>query len=472
MLKEGDSINFTKASCTLDGCVKIYTSRVDSVDSETKKLMSGLADSHDLDTIEGEIDPDAPVKTRKRKAHVSTIESNPESLNLKKFDSEFMVDPLFKKTSADFDEGGARGLLLNHLQIGLNGRIVFDASDAYSLHTSTITKEEPKKETVDVAQLKKLFADALKDLDKVYICPSLRDFQFNSANSDFDPQKYLETAQDYLNVPDEPEPMHMADAGGYDDDDDAPGFGGDMMMDDGGGFEAADMSIMPIQSQAHADPNAIPRMLDQMRKSRLSLVPEEAPQNGDIEWTQDQNDIAQHELFSYFDRAMIKNWSGPEMWKAKKAIPSMSILFSKTTYHVEPAVEEGATPAERKKRTKTSLSFFDTVSEDDLFAKPKSLSTLDIPKTQQAKKEDHLLPPDLLLGSKDFLGLFMKPGFTLRFKKKSNVGYSILLNDDLNSDAPEQEGDAAFWAENEVQPEGAFMGESLSCTIFLRYLIL
>ena len=45
LLREGDSINFQKASCTLDGCVKIYTSRVDSVDSETKRLLSGLADS-------------------------------------------------------------------------------------------------------------------------------------------------------------------------------------------------------------------------------------------------------------------------------------------------------------------------------------------------------------------------------------------------------------------------------------------
>ena len=45
LLKEGDGVNFQKASCTLDGCVKIYTSRVDSVATETGKLLSGLADS-------------------------------------------------------------------------------------------------------------------------------------------------------------------------------------------------------------------------------------------------------------------------------------------------------------------------------------------------------------------------------------------------------------------------------------------
>lgn len=43
LLRDGDSINFQKASCTLDGCVKIYTSRVDSVDTETRKLLHGLS---------------------------------------------------------------------------------------------------------------------------------------------------------------------------------------------------------------------------------------------------------------------------------------------------------------------------------------------------------------------------------------------------------------------------------------------
>lgn len=50
-------------------------------------------------------------------------------MDLKKLDIEFTVDPLFRKTSADFDEGGARGLLLNHLSMSSNGQIIFDAGD-------------------------------------------------------------------------------------------------------------------------------------------------------------------------------------------------------------------------------------------------------------------------------------------------------------------------------------------------------
>ena len=45
LMRDGDSINFQKASCTLDGCVKVYTTRVDAVASETSRLLSGLAEN-------------------------------------------------------------------------------------------------------------------------------------------------------------------------------------------------------------------------------------------------------------------------------------------------------------------------------------------------------------------------------------------------------------------------------------------
>lgn len=79
LLKEGDSVNFQKASCTLDGCVKIYTSRVDSVATETGKLLSGLAESknekgkrdggereEDEDGEEGEDEEGVKKKARKK----------------------------------------------------------------------------------------------------------------------------------------------------------------------------------------------------------------------------------------------------------------------------------------------------------------------------------------------------------------------------------------------------------------------
>lgn len=59
LLREGDGVNFQKASCTLDGCIKIYTNRVDSVATETGKLLSGLADSGNKKKKGGERDDGA-----------------------------------------------------------------------------------------------------------------------------------------------------------------------------------------------------------------------------------------------------------------------------------------------------------------------------------------------------------------------------------------------------------------------------
>lgn len=77
LLKEGDGVNFQKASCTLDGCVKIYTSRVDSVATETGKLLSGLADSNskkkgregddEAEDSEEEVDEDGVVRKKPKK---------------------------------------------------------------------------------------------------------------------------------------------------------------------------------------------------------------------------------------------------------------------------------------------------------------------------------------------------------------------------------------------------------------------
>ena len=65
---------------------------------------------------------------------------------------EFSVDPLFKKTSADFDEGGARGLLLNHLSVHESGKIIFDSSDTHA--DFAISSESRSLESVDVTKLR------------------------------------------------------------------------------------------------------------------------------------------------------------------------------------------------------------------------------------------------------------------------------------------------------------------------------
>lgn len=136
---DDNSINFQKASSTLDGCVKIWTSRVDSVGTETGKLLSNLANEGTANDERGSDDEggDPSDKQQRRRANrpaEATLAKSYAQLKVKKLETEFTIDPLFKKTCADFDEGGAQGLLMNHLSLGMGRqgamRVVFDAGDS------------------------------------------------------------------------------------------------------------------------------------------------------------------------------------------------------------------------------------------------------------------------------------------------------------------------------------------------------
>jgi condensin complex subunit 2 len=117
---------------------------------------------------------------------------------------EFSVDPLFRKTCADFDEGGASGLLLNHLHVYGGGRIVFDASDVdVAAKVQPVNQQELDElnGTVDMSQLLQstpyfllsyygiclnlaiaAYGPVIPNLEDLVICPTLRGFSFSSAS--------------------------------------------------------------------------------------------------------------------------------------------------------------------------------------------------------------------------------------------------------------------------------------------------
>lgn len=162
VLKEGDGINFQKASFTLDGCVKIYTSRVDSVASETGKLLSGLADRdaknggrrRGLDDEEegasdeekaGENEEEDRAKRSKRKHRSeNTLAKSFSQIQVKKLELELAVDPLFRKMCSDFNEGGAHSLLLNNLGIDSTGRVVFDGQADNQEEANSSNNTQPR----------------------------------------------------------------------------------------------------------------------------------------------------------------------------------------------------------------------------------------------------------------------------------------------------------------------------------------
>ena len=171
-------VNFTKASCTLDASVKIYSYRVDDVHLSSYKVLAnmnrtgpgnkdGLNDDDDLND-DGRHDDTSRSRSQRKigmssARGESTLCSNVSSLNVSKLDLSYNVDPLFHKMSKEFDEGGARGLLLNNLCVSRHGcNIQFDSKEEElnesKVIESNVTDEEDGKnrliaDSVDITGL-------------------------------------------------------------------------------------------------------------------------------------------------------------------------------------------------------------------------------------------------------------------------------------------------------------------------------
>ncbi|RKP21405.1 barren [Rozella allomycis CSF55] len=375
LLRDGDSINFQKASCTLDGCVKIYTSRVDSVATETGKLLSGLSESEksndgkaNIKDKDEEDDEEVNVEKVKRRNRVNTIEKNLAHISIKNFDLEFDVDPLFKKTSADFDEGGARGLLLNNLMITSSGKILFDSSEAVDVIDEEIPSSLERNEELDISKLIDKFIPDIEDVFSRDICPTFKDYSIgDSTNSmTIDMQEMFKRIED--NVPLQIEELiNEEDINNFDFNE---------------GFEENE-DILPEQINEETQQQRIP-----IEEEFLSSMANE-----------------KENIFSYFDSKIFKNWAGPEHWKLTNFIKTKNSINKPTK--------------QKKEKKEFFIDFFsmEPINLDQLFA-TKATNQAPITFTrnnlQEQTKNIHLLPDDFQISSKEFTCLFTKPKFTLK----------------------------------------------------------
>ncbi|PKI84564.1 hypothetical protein MVES1_001686 [Malassezia vespertilionis] len=392
------SINFQKASCTLDGCVKVWTSRVDSVMAETGRLLSGLQDEEEgaQDRADEEQaaddgdESDAAVgrTSKRRRAKETTLASSFAQLQAKRFDLEFSVDPLFKKTSADFDEGGAGGLLMNHLHVDDGMKVVFDASDVAAVVEDSAAESEVAEEACDATAEQAVDIDALRNilllaaahtdpaqanqtleaiLQSRILCPSISTFRFSDDNDAQLPSmptdEHAEMASFELDM-DDGMPLHEEEEDFFD---------GHAAIDDAPEF---DVAFMHNTDLAHDDP------------------PSTAPQGHDM-------------LFDYFDNRMKKNWAGPEHWKMAR------INFAALQKERGPAA---SVPTEEKPKARRKealvIDFFSNdaaQSANALFAASATPASIKMPKAAQNNTATHLLPDDQHYNSKRLLRLFLKP---------------------------------------------------------------
>ncbi|KAI5289098.1 hypothetical protein KEM52_000907, partial [Ascosphaera acerosa] len=492
LLKEGDGVNFQKASCTLDGCVKIYTSRVDSVATETGKLLSGLADSNaekvarkgQADGEGGDADDDAggeggdddeddesgKKKSKKRtRVHEATLAPSFASLQLKRMELELAVDPLFKKASADFDEGGARGLLLNNLSINGEGRIVFDSSDdAADAAKRNDEKQQDEQEEadaagiddhesspvdVDIGSLARRFFPDMSLLAEQTVCPSLKDFDLGDPNGSLNipflqnsdawkQEGHSDAGAGYA----DPSGIMLDDdmALGFDHDDDATitglDLGGEIGFGQGGevwareaALEGGGHGLIGVAGTDAGDTTAVGSDEGDTYAMSLSL--------GNLSAAQEQESI-----LSYFDNALKKNWSGPEHWKIKK-------IKDTTAGH---GSADGPKAAKRAEKEAFRIQFgedLDPAAAALIYTPAASNAAISMPKTQWKTKGRNLLPDDKHFNSRQLLRLFLKPRARMGFeRRRATAGAGTVAG--LSQLPNSTNIDENFWA-NQKNPADA-----------------
>lgn len=398
------------------------------------------------------------------------------------------MDPLFKKASADFDEGGAKGLLLNHLAIDGRGRIVFDSSDdanedskdADVMEQDNIKQEEndedgdnadapeedqaaPKSPNnddtfeenteIDVGSLASKFFPDMERLEEQDICPSLKNFDLGDPSGTLD-IPLLKASEDWRNDKSNDEARGANDPSGIMlDDDNAIGFDDDDASL--GGFDLKDGAGFGDGGEVWAREAALEPML------KVHRVDQDGDENQDgEEGDQDAYTISlahqpgknsEHEnILSYFDNALQKNWAGPEHWKIRR--------IKETT-----ATSSGnAAPKQRKEKEPFEIDFgapLDPGVAEVMYTAASSSSAISLPKTQWKTKGRNLLPDDKHFNSRQLLRLFLKP--KARMGSKRLTGPRQFTNRrQENNTAGNGEMDEAFWAnhkteEDPIDEEGA-----------------
>eukprot|EP00055_Hartaetosiga_balthica_P005590 m.16596 g.16596 ORF g.16596 m.16596 type:complete len:727 (-) comp4645_c1_seq1:161-2341(-) len=401
--RPGELTNFQMASVTLDASVKIYSCRVDSIHAEAYKVLGGMNrnDKKKSDNVE---DVDGQRKKRSRHRAVNTLEANPDSLIVKKFDLEFDVDPMFKQMSAAFDEGGARGLLLNHLTTDKQGTLIFDSQE------KDLGKEKSTSDVPDSAfssLLSEWMCNVDATMENTVICPTLGNFTFmgwtpdvsegtdaiSSLNRSVFGESYKHQIADMS--------MHnltvdMNVNGGTYDLNDSDVY-------DGGFADVFDDTVAPSMIEPKAITLQQASTIQKMGVVAANLA------NALTENTTDSE-------YSYFNEAAMKNWAGPSHWKfQKKASTNPQIDMN----------EDGDAKKKKKAKEKFYIDFEEDGFDWDSLLKTSRAATTLAKSTLKKSGDDYLLPYDAEYSIKSLTSLFTRPHLKVSSKKAASDDYLV-----------------------------------------------
>jgi condensin complex subunit 2 len=332
------------------------------------------------------------------------------NINAKKLDLEFAVDPLFRKTSASFDNYGARSLLLINLGVQNGCEIIFDSSD--HVDVGDHAKKHSKK-MINVLQLKEMLGQLCDNVSNLEICPKYANFKFAEESKcldklELESEDEVEYARSDINSND------LANM--------------DIQLEEKTLAQDLDAAIFPIivgdlsqavpwhdHGMAHDDDYGddggveLPHMPQNIAKA-VQMV---EGSNGNSEYT-------------YFNSKLLDKWAGPNHWKYQKnAEISVSGNDNILADGNAENMNETEKKSKKKKDTKRKAQFlidFQTPSkkkkeeiEKLLEPVPKSLITLSTAQLNNQLKASTnlLLPPDTKFSPRSFTSLFNKPNATI-----------------------------------------------------------
>ncbi|KAK7312699.1 hypothetical protein VNO77_36770 [Canavalia gladiata] len=380
--------NFQKASCTLEAGVKIYSLRVDSVHSEAYKVLGGMnragqEDEQDT-TPEGVNIENGQEESRKeankKLSPLSTLESSFEVLNVKKFDAAFVVDPLYRQTTAKFDEGGAKGLLMNNLGVYGGCRVLFDSLEVPA-KCMTSQNQPDISDTIDLSFARDCIEQMVLDMHvKDEISPTLRTIvnQFDENNkrpTDFQLQGQ-NSAEDL-----------------------------DPTFSTENGFDGEEYENCTAWSDDYGDQTVVVDLgCNDADSSFLSYPQENEPFPSPDTGMDDRFENVDGYLFLSLGFSSKQNtWAGPDHWKYRKSKVS----------EVHPTSEEGSTVKSRqprnKKQANVDLNFTNSLEKEmlDILFPPKNPKLLLLPESRVPGNTK--LPEDCHYQPEDLVKLFLLP---------------------------------------------------------------
>lgn len=395
--------SFQKASCTLQASVQIYEKRVDSTHMDTFRMLENVNRSGKRSEADGERHREFRRK-HKGKSNGSTLETNLNNITSSQVEKEYEVDPLFRKMSKTFDEGGAEGMLLNHLLVHSGPRVIFDTSNTQAFPQPEKKPAELSEEE-EAAFFEAISSQVPEDLSELHVCKTIETLRHLASSKGYDvphssedvPQleeNYLSDDNDYFA------------AGGVEEDED---------FDQGNASGAEETTNPPIAEKDE---------LSQEREAKL--IEDRFFAAGGHSETE----------YSYFSQnAQAKSWAGPTFWRFGKPAPLRT-------------ASAAAKPKTARKAKKSYFIDFTADLDHSLYAEPKKHNAITLIKAANLKqRKQFLLPEDVHYTPKDLSQLFLRP---------ENVRIRMVTRQKDNNDHGHevgQDNQAAPMSELEELPE-------------------